>query len=311
MKRYLLRYANLGTGFLLIIIVLFYIINPADNRKNEFDSLLRYTENEVINSLDSSLEANRFRKLKDSINRIIQWKNAQLSNGSGTYNIFFGLRRIDECDSCNSVTSSKKDYSSKYFFELGGFMLRNNTKFIIEKGKYYLIKPIKVNVSFNVSYYNSEPMEEKKEIQVRLAVPFFERKMTSLLIPLSERTGKILSTISDILMIITLIAGLYIFFVLPIRILVNIGNGHPFKATNHKYLKIIGWTILIITFIRITVPKAVEFFFRPMITDDIYNPFILSIFDFKKEIVSGFAILLLAKAFKKGYSIQKENDLTV
>lgn len=307
MKLHLKNSINIGTGILLTVFVLFFIITPADNRKNDIESLKRYTENQVLNDLDTSAEVKSYLKIKDSITPIIAWRDLQLRNGAGTYNIFFGIRRIDECDSCNAIKPQSNDYSKKYFIELGDFSLKDDTKFLIEKGRYYLITPKKQKNSFGVG----EQVYEKKEIPVRLVLPFFEAKKMSLLLPISERTGKILTTINNILLILTLIFGLYIFIVLPIRIIANISRGNPFKESNHKNLKTIGLTILIITAIKIIAPKLIELFMRPVITKDIYNPLLLSIFDMKYAIVSGIATLLLANAFKKGYFLQTDKDLTI
>lgn len=88
MKLHLKNSINIGTGILLTVFVLFFIITPADNRKNDIESLKRYTENQVLNDLDTSAEVKSYLKIKDSITPIIAWRDLQLRNGAGTYNIF-------------------------------------------------------------------------------------------------------------------------------------------------------------------------------------------------------------------------------
>src|SRR6188474_1240686 len=114
----------IAIGFLIFFLLL--MINPADNRKANNESILNSAEYNIMkNNSDPQLDV--YLKLSDSLNRIRDWNKNRLSgSGSSVSTIFFGVRHIYECDSCNSFDENrfKSEYKNKYFVQLNGFTLK-------------------------------------------------------------------------------------------------------------------------------------------------------------------------------------------
>lgn len=291
--------------FAFLILLLFLMTNFPDNRANKNQSLI--DKNEFFDySSDPTSELGIYYKVRDSIFNITQWRNDRTIGRGSSINCFlFGIKDIYECDSCFSIDDHKYHtaYKKKYFMQLNGFTLKNNFSFKIDKDKYYIEK-----------IYLDKPGDiwTKKEITVRYSPGYPPSyKDGALLIPVSKKTYDVLKTIVWLLYVLTALIMFYVLFILPAKVLMTIAAGNPFTKTNVKRLNITGWTILIGALIPPLISILIEWTLSKRIPNEIYYPFIQSVFDYKFILAAGLIVLLIANAFRHGYNLQQEQDLTI
>ena len=306
-------FTNINHGFKAILIAIGFLIffllimtNPADNRKVNNESILNNAEGGVIEGSDPQFEV--YSNIMDSFNRIREWNKFRLRGGGNSVSTpFFGVRHIYECDSCNSFDSKKfkSEYKNKYFIQLNGFTLKTHADFFIKKDKYF------VNHIIWDRIYSGHP-SEKKETSLRYSPGSLDFTTDSaLLIPISKKSYLILEKVVEVLSITLILFLLYTFYVLPGKVLVSIASGQPFTKKNIKRLNITGWVLLISAILPQLILITIEWIMRNRIPNEIHFPFLLSILDHRLILIAGLAVLLIANAFKRGYKLQQEQDLTI
>lgn len=299
-RRTFSKYKFIIAPILFLIVIYFLMTNPADNRRYKDEGLVRQIENDLFRSSIDPLNETFF-KLKDSLDRVRDWKVHQLRTGGDNISSpFFGVQKIYECDSCNSFDQKKfkLEFENNYFIRLNGYTLKNDAWFFIDKGKYYIR---------HYPVWNTP-----KEIEVRYSAGYVNLPWDSaLLIPISRKTYDIMKVLVIVLLVGVLLFSLYITIVLPVRILYSIATGKPFTKGNIQRLHIIGWVLLGFALLPSLISILIELVLSRKIPNEIYYPFIQSIFDNRAILIAGLIVLLLATAFKRGYQLQKEQDLTI
>jgi len=294
----------IAIGFLIFFLLI--MTNPADNRKVNNESILNNAEGGVIDGSDPQFDV--YSNLMDSFNRIREWnKNRLRGSGAGVSTPFFGVRHIYECDSCNSFDSKKfkSEYKNKYFIQLNGFTLKPFAGFFINKDKYFVNHIIWDRI-------DSGHPSEKTETSLRYLPGSLDFTTDSaLLIPISKKSYLILEKVVEVLSIILILFLLYTFYVLPAKVLVSIASGQPFTKKNIKRLNVTGWVLLISAILPQLILITIEWIMRNRIPDEIYYPFLLSILDHRLILIAGLVVLLISNAFKRGYKLQQEQDLTI
>lgn len=211
-------------------------------------------------------------------------------------------QRIYRTDSINKELEKEK----LYYFGLRGYELKDHdTQFYIADDKYHLAY-VKWNGQEGKKL-NNEGHYESKQIKVRYAS---ERK--TILIPISKKTHRILNFTIWTLGLLTAVLILYFFFGLPIRLLINISKGKAFTERNIQMLNQISLFAFIISFFTIVSPYIFRLIFWQHIPDDFrMEPLLDKIFDNLIVLIIAVITFIIAKAFKKGYRLQYEQDLTI
>lgn len=192
-----------------------------------------------------------------------------------------------------------------YYFGLRGYELKDyDTEFYITNDKYnlaYVKWDTPVNKKYKSGHY------ESKQIKVRY---ISDRK--TMLIPVTEKTYKILNFT---IWTFSFFAGaliLYFFFGLPIRLLINISKGRAFIDRNIQMLNQISGFAFLIFFLTIISPYIFRLLLWNVIPDDFKMESLLNrIFDNLTVLIIALITFIIAKAFKKGYKLQYEQDLTI
>jgi len=292
-------------GILLIIFISLFtpilvFVHPADPRKNASEKLMETTSMNLVPPGNTDSQLVIYKKVRDSLEKIINWKKQRLSEtGSSVFLLFAGLNSIEECDSCMNV--DEKSIRSKKFISFAGFVLKRNASFRIE-GNDYIIDRLPSGEGGHL---------EQEKIGVRLAAPADNSKGLTLLVPISASAFNVLEIVLYILFMIAVVAGVWIFIRLPIRVLINIGYGKPFLVQNIRDLNLVGWGIIVTYVGAALLPKLIELLLSSRIPSAIYFPFWSTLYDNRGGLFFGIAVLILAKAFKQGYKLQQEQDLTV
>jgi hypothetical protein len=186
--------------------------------------------------------------------------------------------------------------------------LRTDADFFINKDKYFVSHTVWDRIEND--FKSGHP--EQKETSLRYSTGNFDLKTDSaLLIPISKKSYLILEKVVWALVIILILFLLYTLYALPAKVLVSIASGQPFTKKNIKRLNITGWVLLISSILPSLVLITIEWIMKDRIPNEIYFPFLLSIFDHKVILIAGLVVLLIANAFKRGYNLQQEQEGTI
>lgn len=287
---------------LLFLVGIFLLISyPADNRKNIPEKILNRLKPNPGSLIDSSTKYARYKQILDSLEQISANDKIRIMGfGEGVGTLHYGLTKITECDTCKKFIlgnqSEEFGYKEKYFLELKGYTLNTHAYFYIDKDKYFI----------------ENRFEDLKEIKVRFKTELdvHNKAQSALLIPISKKTYTTLKVIMWVIIPLLIFLS-WIIFVLPIKVLLRIALGDPFNSKNISNLKLSGITLITIMLLPILSSWLLPLFLGSRMPKEIYFPVWLYIHDIKGWLVGGLAMLILASAFKNGFELQQEQDLTV
>lgn len=213
------------------------------------------------------------------------------------------------------MKSTVKFFNNNYFsdkgffyFSLKGYNLKHENIFFIKNETYNLafVKWKNADSSKNnkldkIGHY------EHKQIKVR-----FNKSNNSVNIPISAKLNGILKITLMITISFLIGLSLYFFIGLPIQILLNISRGKVFIVDNFKYINQICLALITATACTILLPMVLHLFFMNRIPVEIYPDSFLTVLKNSFGLIIATVILMIIrKAFKKGYDLQNEQDLTV
>jgi hypothetical protein len=177
-----------------------------------------------------------------------------------------------------------------YFLTLTGYHLDDSTSIIYQDQKFY-VKNNKTGLAESNIGYLSE--------------------YNTVLIPVSQK----IFNIGAIAMVIIYIAiGLLLLNILiyqPIILLVNVSRGNVFTLKNISTLFKISYVLLVLFLIQIIMPFLCYLFLSGMIPHSLSISLYSLIEQHGIWLLAGIIMLIIAKAFSKGLSLQKEQDLTI
>lgn len=248
----------------------------------------------------------------DSIQRIqtIQ-KNNLRGFGSGWNAPFSVLKVTDDLSDFSESTSS-------VYVNLPDFYLVGDNVFYLKEGKYYLHK-FERHYTSRSKYSSSYQLIDKgvQEIPVRYRVnvdagskpdPF---SMKGLLVPIKKEHVWFYTIMSYVPIGIHLFLGLFAFLVLPIRVLQNIARGRPFIQENILFMNFMVVALIILGILPSLAAGAAKLLYFKIIPPEFSFSVADSLRDKKDIFLAALIIFLIATAFKKGYKLQQEQDLTV
>jgi hypothetical protein len=314
MKHFFIKKRGFYIPILFALGLLFLGTNIADNRSRIPQQLLLEIKPDNSVLVDSTTTYKTYSALYDSLQKIEQWKKWKLNGiGDGPHSNFFGITKIEECDSCFEIwpgdSKKENEFKTNYFFELQGYTLAEDASFFIDNGKYF----VKYTVWDNKNNNGASGHSEIKETKVRFSSSLepFSKNETKLLIPISKNTYWFWQLFIWIILFPLLIVLGWVSFIFPIQVLYRIAMGNCFVEKNVRSLRISGWSLIFITLFPIIISLIVNIFLGSMIPKEIYFPFWLYLMDEKGWLIGGICLLLISNAFKQGMRMKQEQDLTV
>lgn len=200
--------------------------------------------------------------------------------------------------------SLRNTIEKKYYFTLQGYKLDENAKFFIEKNKYYLAFVVWDKILDNDKKHGHY---ERKEIAVR-----YSEQEKKILIPLTPKQYSLVSILLNALSWIYM--ATYAFFVigLPLQIILSISNGKAFTRKNIVRLNLITVFLLVVALLLSFLPSIIHIIFSKYIDLAFSKPTVwqTTIQNLSLYIYSAIAFVLNV-AFRKGYKLQQEQELTV
>lgn len=263
------------------------------------------------NSLYGSAEYNRIMThISDSLQKLI---SDSLTRSPGNKNIdsvktelrYEITQRVNDAMRIRFRGSEKQD--GQYYLSLGGYTLHHDSRFYIDKGTYNLMY-VKWD-SVTKRKYDSTRIGhyESKQIPVRYAAGD-----NNILIPISINTYNILATLLKVAFIFLLFIGLYVFIGMPVQILLNISKGKAFTEKNIHMFRVMSIVLFISTIISIFGPYILHIVFYKLIPSEFKLPGMFpTLINNLYLILIALILFFISRAFKKGYMLQKEQELTV
>jgi uncharacterized membrane protein len=139
----------------------------------------------------------------------------------------------------------------------------------------------------------------------------WEEKDGQVLIPISARLYKMFYMPASIVALLIGLTLLYLCVAIPAKILIRVSRGDIFTSQNVRQLHIAAWAFLLPPFVVIVLQYVFKWIFHRYITADVNLSAWRTLSDCQVLLIAGLVILAIAKAFKKGLSLQKEQDLTI
>jgi hypothetical protein len=304
------RHSTLVTTIIFLVFLFFGMTEFHCNHFREYEGGVIDQSPDTTFRLDESLPYYRYKDIEDSIAKVRKTQLIKLrTRGSGTNAFHMGLFKINECDTClfgvyDNVPGKR---TNKYFFELSGYKLDDFSDFSIDNGNYYLKYPVRDTETGSWVF-------TKKKIGIRYAhdpTDNSQKSSGSILIPVSARTHTFLKITFGIVVVLSMFFCIAVFLVMGPRTLYNIAIGKVFNKENIRSLYLIGWLLVSFAVLPPVLSILFRWIFAHLIPSPFYYPFWESMQDNKFVLISGVIVLLLAKAFKRGYRLQNEQDLTI
>lgn len=230
---------------------------------------------------------------KDSIEKI---KN-QLRDSLDFYKRYYG-KRI-------AMTGKVKD--QYYYIGIDGYRLDDESKFFIQNETYNLAyvkwDTGKTNASSNWKHGHYE----RKEIPVR-----YSAENERVLVPVTKHQYDALRSLFYILWFVVLVGALYFFLGIPVQVLLNISRGLAFDENNVRYFRVIARLFFVFGLMYLFGPYIMDLFLRIIVPADFKRaPFAEGLGTPCWLFVLSIAVYITGKAFQKGNTMQKEQDLTI
>ena len=201
----------------------------------------------------------------------------------------------------------KKRAEKEYWVSLKGYKTDDNTKFFIHNNKYFLA------VAQWDSVKKRGDNTSKYGHYIRKEIPFqYSAEDQKVKIPISKVKYNFLKGFLNVIIFVILLFIAYIYLGLPIQVLLNISRGRPFTRQNNRAFKLMAGTLITLTLLYIFMPYFLHFFYKPKIPAELWlEPLWPRIYSKLYLFLFAGVIFIIGKAFRKGYRLQEEEDLTV
>ena len=299
---------------------------PDFSQKNEmgYESSVLFSEPEAAEYAPmwkdtSLLTYNEYRRIEQEEQYLTTQRELidQGRMGSGSFTRFIGFKKYSACYDCTTLEDFRSHKTSdRYYLLLPGYILKDNdSRFLVRKGDYFLKHAVWDSV-YKLS--NGAPARNGHYEYKKLPFRFAQDTETSgmqqkgaVLIPMSAQTY---NTWSQVVMILTLLIGLVLLYLcigLPAKVLLRVSQGHIFTHKNARQLYLSAWCWLLPPFVIVLVQYLLRWIFHRNITADVQLTPWTTLESYQMMLIGGLIILAVAKSFKKGLSLQDEQDLTI
>jgi hypothetical protein len=240
-----------------------------------------------MRNINDSIPAYEYKRIEDSVrNKIVLENSSMISSGAGWAGYSLGT---------STNTDAEKEENYLYF---SGYKIKNPFTYFFKKdGKMYMT-------------YDSNGIITTKPSQIKY-INDRETDTGEVFMPTTHATIKWLNMFHWPLLFILIIIVFGIFVNTPLRVLYNIAKGKAFNDENIGSLHVMAWLLIVFGVLPGLISLVSYLIIREQIPDQIQYRFFHSIMHGWEFIVAGLITLLLAKAFKKGYELQEEQELTV
>jgi hypothetical protein len=274
------------------IVFLFFtgMFIPPHHNNNTYDkNLIERRTDALIPSLSDSVSHNAYKKIRDSITNIVYKEN--LDN----------MTLINSWGVSNFSVSESYTSPNKFYFVLPGYEFSSFRDFYTLNGKNYVEE-----IERNGKTFEYKTTETKVKL-----IPDQENKQINVLLPISKQTKILVQFILVLVAFLVLIFGLYSMLKMPGKLILNISKGIVFTEENIKALYVIATFLFACVGISVFAKILLHFIFYNQIPDAVSFSYYNTIMDQRFILIAALVALLFARAFRRGYELENEVDLTV
>lgn len=230
---------------------------------------------------------------KDSIEKI----KTQLRDSLDYYKRYYEKR----------IAIAGKGKDQYYYIGIDGYRIDRESKFFMQNERYQLAyvkwDTAKTNATSNWKHGHYE----RKEIPVR-----YSAENERVLVPVTQHQYEALRSLFYVLWFVFLVGALYFFVGIPVQVLLNISRGLAFDENNVRYFRVIARLFFVFGLLYLFGPYILNLFLRIIVPVDFKRaPFTEGLSTPCWLFVLSIAVFITGKAFQKGNTMQKEQDLTI
>lgn len=278
------------TWIYYLIVGLFFLrifIPPQHQTTQYTESLIERRANTMMPVLPDSISWKAYSYVRDSVRRAVLMENATNTNKGTSWGVF------------NMGTASYKE-NGKYYFFMEGYELPLGFEYYTENGKNYL--------EWLTSLRDITRRKTETEAKILAAD---NNEQAIVLLPVTKKTTVVVSVILALLSVIVLIFSLFCFIGLPFRILKNISKREVFKLENIEAFHLIARFLFVFAAVSILLPVILNLVLKSKIPEAVHLSYYNIVMENVFTIIGGLVALEFGKAFRRGYELEKEHELTI
>jgi hypothetical protein len=258
---------------------------------------------------NDSLPQYIYKRMEDSASKIKAEKEIENRGmvGEGMGVGLFGVYAMNRPgkNTWNAIAGNNKD--QYYYIGFDGYRLDRESKFFIQNETYNLAYVKWDTVKNNRNNNWKHGHYERKQIAVR-----YSAENERVLVPVTKHQYEALRALLYLFWFVFLVGALYFFIGIPVQVLLNISRGLAFDENNVRYFNVIARLFFVLGLMYLFGPYILDLFLRFIIPADFKRPPILEgIWTVVWLFVLSIAVYITGKAFQKGNTMQKEQDLTI
>ena len=281
---------------ILVILVTLKIFYPSASRiasfegdsQREFDKLVE----KESSSIDDSLPHYLYKQRQDSIRHEL----SKYSLGGNSWHAFdLGVEKLE----------SEKG-QKRYYFQIGGYYIKEGfSDFYSLRGKNYIQYTVFTKEEDDVKFGYARTFETDLKLEQR------DEREWKVSYPVSKTGYTVWQAILIVLTIIILVLFFGAIIGLPLQLLSLIAQGRAFSEKVIAILYTQARILILAGVLRALLRISLHLYYKAQIPPSVTFYYYDDIMSGWGLIVGGLVALLFAKAFRKGYELEQEQELTV
>lgn len=285
------------TFILIVLLLLLKFFHPTSSRMAtgedwRKDKLKKPIE-KLSSSLNDSLPYYEYKKKQDSIRRELFEDLAVGGNGISVLSL-------------GAEEEKKSNGQEKYFLNVFGYFMRDMFDYYTIHGKNFIEYDIWTKEDKNGTKFG-----ELKTAEINLKIEQQSSREWQVGFPLSRSQYYFVRFIVFVLAFIMGILFTCVELFLSLKFLFLIANGKAFTEQGIKCLNIIAAVLIFSAIIQTLIRLGFHLYFKSQVPYPLTFYYYDDIMSGWGLLMAGLIVLLFAKAFRHGYELQEEQDLTV
>jgi hypothetical protein len=215
-------------------------------------------------------------------------------------------------DSLFKLKEKQRQQDAKHYLVLNEYYLdhekyNSSISFFLRNGTYNLLYPKWDSTTIRNGDTTKHGHYESKQIAVR-----YSETEHQILVPISKNKYQFINTSFWIFHFLFIFSALYLFIVLPLKVIYNISKGNAFTKTNISILNLLAWVIFVYQIFDTILPILLNWYYNSIIPEEFTSQsFYTHLGNNLNKYLWAIGLFAIAKAFKRGYKLQQEQALTI